>query len=58
MVIPADLRRPRYGCWGCLETVHGRSIWYYEVNNAGYKMNPLDMLSTLGRVLLRKCDQF
>ncbi len=32
--------------------------WYYEVQDAGYKMNLSDILSALGRVQLRKCDQF
>jgi dTDP-4-amino-4,6-dideoxygalactose transaminase len=32
--------------------------WYYEVHDAGYKMNLCDILSALGRAQLRKCDQF
>jgi len=32
--------------------------WYYEVQDAGYKMNLSDILSALGRVQLQKCDQF
>ena len=30
--------------------------WYYEVQDAGYKMNLCDILSALGRAQLRKCD--
>lgn len=32
--------------------------WYYEVQDAGYKMNLCDILSALGRAQLRKVDQF
>ncbi|MGH9545859.1 MAG: DegT/DnrJ/EryC1/StrS family aminotransferase [Terriglobales bacterium] len=30
--------------------------WYYEVHDAGYKMNLCDILSALGRTQLRRCD--
>lgn len=32
--------------------------WYYEVQDAGYKMNLCDILSALGRAQLKKVDQF
>lgn len=32
--------------------------WYYEVQDAGFKMNLPDLLSALGRAQLRKCDRF
>jgi dTDP-4-amino-4,6-dideoxygalactose transaminase len=32
--------------------------WYYEVQDAGYKMNLCDLLSALGRAQLKKCDGF
>jgi dTDP-4-amino-4,6-dideoxygalactose transaminase len=32
--------------------------WYYEVQDAGYKMNLCDILSALGRAQLKKCDGF
>jgi dTDP-4-amino-4,6-dideoxygalactose transaminase len=32
--------------------------WYYEVQDAGYKMNLCDILSALGRAQLKKCDRF
>jgi dTDP-4-amino-4,6-dideoxygalactose transaminase len=32
--------------------------WYYEVQDAGYKMNLCDVLSALGRAQLQKVDQF
>lgn len=32
--------------------------WYYEVQDAGFKMNLPDILSALGRAQLRKCDLF
>jgi dTDP-4-amino-4,6-dideoxygalactose transaminase len=32
--------------------------WYYEIEEAGYKMNLCDLLSSLGRVQLKRCDQF
>lgn len=32
--------------------------WYYEVRDAGFKMNLPDLLSALGRAQLRKCDRF
>jgi dTDP-4-amino-4,6-dideoxygalactose transaminase len=32
--------------------------WYYEVQDAGYKMNLCDLLSSLGRAQLKKCDGF
>jgi dTDP-4-amino-4,6-dideoxygalactose transaminase len=32
--------------------------WYYEVQDAGYKMNLCDLLSALGRAQLKKVDQF
>jgi dTDP-4-amino-4,6-dideoxygalactose transaminase len=31
--------------------------WYYEVQDAGYKMNLCDLLGALGRVQLRRCDE-
>ena len=32
--------------------------WYYEVHEAGYKLNLCDILAALGRAQLRKCDEF
>lgn len=32
--------------------------WYYEVQDAGYKLNLPDLLAALGRVQLQKCDEF
>ena len=32
--------------------------WYYEVTDAGYKLNLPDLLAAIGRVQLQKCDQF
>ncbi|PSH03958.1 MAG: UDP-4-amino-4,6-dideoxy-N-acetyl-beta-L-altrosamine transaminase [Acidobacteria bacterium] len=32
--------------------------WYYEVEDAGYKLNLCDLLAALGSVQLAKCDQF
>jgi dTDP-4-amino-4,6-dideoxygalactose transaminase len=32
--------------------------WYYEVQDAGYKLNFPDILAALGRAQLRKCDLF
>jgi perosamine synthetase len=32
--------------------------WYYEVQEAGYKLNLCDLLAALGRVQLRRCDDF
>lgn len=32
--------------------------WYYEVQDAGFKMNLPDLLSALGRAQLKKCDAF
>jgi perosamine synthetase len=32
--------------------------WYYEVQDAGYKLNLCDILAALGRAQLRKCDDF
>ena len=32
--------------------------WYYEVQEAGYKMNLCDVLAALGRTQLRRCDEF
>ena len=32
--------------------------WYYEVQDAGYKMNLCDILSALGRAQLKKVNQF
>ncbi len=32
--------------------------WYYEIEEAGYKMNLSDLLSALGRAQLKRCDQF
>jgi perosamine synthetase len=32
--------------------------WFYEVQEAGYKMNLPDVLAALGIVQLQKCDQF
>jgi len=32
--------------------------WYYEVQDAGYKLNLCDILAALGRAQLSKCDDF
>jgi dTDP-4-amino-4,6-dideoxygalactose transaminase len=32
--------------------------WYYEVTEAGYKLNLCDILSALGSAQLKKCDAF
>jgi perosamine synthetase len=32
--------------------------WYYEVENAGYKLNLCDLLAALGSTQLAKCDRF
>jgi perosamine synthetase len=32
--------------------------WYYEVEEAGYKLNLCDLLGALGSAQLAKCDQF
>jgi dTDP-4-amino-4,6-dideoxygalactose transaminase len=32
--------------------------WFYEVHQAGYKMNLCDLLSALGQVQLKKCDLY
>jgi perosamine synthetase len=32
--------------------------WFYEVQNAGYKLNLCDLLSSLGSAQLAKCDWF
>jgi dTDP-4-amino-4,6-dideoxygalactose transaminase len=32
--------------------------WYYEVTDAGYKLNLPDLLAAVGRAQLRKCDGF
>jgi len=32
--------------------------WYYEIEEAGYKMNLSDLLSALGRAQLKRCDEF
>jgi perosamine synthetase len=32
--------------------------WYYEVENAGYKLNLCDLLAAVGSAQLAKCDRF
>jgi dTDP-4-amino-4,6-dideoxygalactose transaminase len=32
--------------------------WFYQVHDAGYKLNLCDVLSALGRAQLKKCDSF
>lgn len=32
--------------------------WFYEVQDAGYKLNMPDLLAAVGRAQLRKCDEF
>lgn len=32
--------------------------WFYEVQDAGYKLNLPDLLAAIGRVQLQKCDEF
>ncbi|MCU1285417.1 MAG: DegT/DnrJ/EryC1/StrS aminotransferase [Acidobacteriales bacterium] len=32
--------------------------WYYEVLDAGYKLNMCDLLASIGAAQLRKCDSF
>ena len=32
--------------------------WFYEVQDAGYKLNLPDLLAAIGRAQLKKCDEF
>jgi dTDP-4-amino-4,6-dideoxygalactose transaminase len=35
-----------------------KGSWYYQVRHAGYKLNLTDVLAAIGRVQLKKCDDF
>jgi dTDP-4-amino-4,6-dideoxygalactose transaminase len=36
----------------------GEGSWFYEVQDAGYKLNLPDLLAAIGRAQLQKCNQF